>query len=214
MGPAERADVIVDFTDVPVGSERTLRQPRARRAVRRRRARRRTSTRPIPRRPARSCSSAWSQRVARRPHDAAAVPARCRAITAAAGRRPHAPAGAASRMTSDVLDDGPAEAHARHVVDRTMRHAGMTLRCGRTRHREPGRRRHRGVGDLQLHRGRAPDPHPRGHVRGRQPPGARLDEDGETSPGTARGDARLPEPGRPASRTPSSPTRARSPASG
>ena len=56
MGPAERADLIVDFTNVPVRQLRA-RQRRTRRAVRRRRARPSTSTSPIPTRPGRSCDS-------------------------------------------------------------------------------------------------------------------------------------------------------------
>ena len=44
-------------------------------------------------------------------------------------------------------------------------------------HREPGRRRHRGVGALQRHRRRPPDAHPRGRLRSGQPPGHLVDED-------------------------------------
>ena len=63
MGLAERADVIVDFTNVPVGNY-VLAQRRPRRAVRRRRARRGLRQSPTPTRPARSCSSASCPRSA------------------------------------------------------------------------------------------------------------------------------------------------------
>ena len=58
MGPAERADVIVDFTDVPAGTEIVLLNLRPRRAVRRRRAGRRFRRRGSGAPPEWSCSSA------------------------------------------------------------------------------------------------------------------------------------------------------------
>ena len=58
MGLAERADLIVDFTNVPRGQLRA-RQRRTRRTVRRRRPRRRLRPSPTPTRPVRSCSSRW-----------------------------------------------------------------------------------------------------------------------------------------------------------
>ena len=46
-------------------------------------------------------------------------------------------------------------------------------RMGRDRRPSSRSRRDRGLGALQLHRGRAPDPHPRDHVRGLEPPAVR-----------------------------------------
>ena len=63
-------------------------------------------------------------------------------------------------------------------------------RLGRADHGEPGAGSDRGVGDLQLHRRRPPDPHPRGHLRGRRPRADRRRRD--------RGPRRA---GRPAART-------------
>ena len=81
--------------------------------------------------------------------------------------------------------------------------------------REPRARRHRGVGDVQHHRGRPPHAHPRDRLRGRQPRRPRPRR-GTRSPRRSSSTATSPRPsrGRPASRTPSSPTPARSPASG
>ena len=53
LGPAERADVIVDFTNVPRRNRDHPAEPRPRRAVRRRRARASTSSPPTRRRPGR-----------------------------------------------------------------------------------------------------------------------------------------------------------------
>ena len=77
-------------------------------------------------------------------------------------------------------------------------------------HREPRGWCDRGVGALQRHRRRSPDPHPRGRLRGRQPaghPGRR----GRTSRSRSAPGPRQhrPSPGRPASRIRSSPIRAR-----
>ena len=85
-----------------------------------------------------------------------------------------------------------------------------------SRDRKPGRRRHRGLGALQHDRRRAPDARPRGDVRGgrsrgpgdgreRRRPGAPADDERQRRPD--------PSPGRPGSRTRSSPIRVRSPAS-
>ena len=58
---------------------------------------------------------------------------------------------------------------------------------GRRRDREPHGRRHRGLGVLQLHRRRSPDARARGRVRGGQPPEAgRIAEGGGHQPAAVR----------------------------
>ena len=61
--------------------------------------------------------------------------------------------------------------------------------------REPGRRRDRGVGDLQHHRRRPPDAHPRDRLRGRQPAAPRRRRRGRVvQPIQLDGDPIPPEP--------------------
>ena len=65
--------------------------------------------------------------------------------------------------------DGPAEAMLGEVDGDGM---PVALHVGAASHREPGGGRHRGLGVLQLHRRRPPDARPRDDVRGDQPSGA------------------------------------------
>ena len=160
MGLAERADVIVDFTNVPVGNyvlgnvgpdepfgggvpdvdfpaadPGTTGQVMQFRVV-----------------PARRC----------RRLDAAAVPPAARDHTAACGDG-HAAAGADRGRQARVVDDDGDE------VEGPVAALLGTVRCRSVDgprvdgpgDREPGRRRDRGLGDLQHHRRRPPDAHPR-----------------------------------------------------
>ena len=57
--------------------------------------------------------------------------------------------------------------------DAQPRRQRKPARLGRAADRVPRGRRDRGLGAPQLHRGRPPDPHPRDHLRGREPPAVR-----------------------------------------
>ena len=167
MGLAERADLIVDFTNVPrrpatssATSARTSPSAAASRAS--------TSTvadpdttgqvmqfRVVPRwrrtRPRRR--SSWCCRRSRRCQPAA----RTRPL-------------ALLEEMSMFFDDAPAEAMLGTSWHR------MARRCDRAHvggpvTENPARRRHRGLGVLQRHRRRPPDARPRGGLRGRRPAG-------------------------------------------
>ena len=168
MGLAERADLIVDFTNVPVGNY-VLAQRRPGRAVRRRRARAIDFDAADPD----STGQVMQFRVVpgggARPDDTAAVPG-------APGHHPphrrHDPtAGAAGEGGHRVRRgrhavDGPAEA-----LLGTGRPTGCRIETpvDGPGHREPRGRRHRGLGVLQHDRRRPPDAHPRGRLPGREP---------------------------------------------
>ena len=92
MGLAERADLIVDFTNVPAGELRPA-ECRTRRAVRRRRARRATSMRADPATTGQVLQFQVVPAVAPGPDDSAAVPGPA-AHHPAARRHQHAPPGA------------------------------------------------------------------------------------------------------------------------
>ena len=119
MGLAERADVIVDFTNVPVGQLRP-RQRRPGRAVRRRRAGRGLRRRPTRTPPARSCSSDVVPGGGARSDHAAAVP------------------GAAGDRAAAGGDGHPAAGAPRGDVDGLRRRAGGG--AARHRRRRPERR--------------------------------------------------------------------------
>ena len=70
--------------------------------------------------------------------------------------------------------EGPVEALLGTVAAGVWTEHKWRTRSPRTR-----RRRDRGLGDLQHHRGRTPDAHPRDRLRGGQPPGPRLNAEGE-----------------------------------
>ena len=72
-------------------------------------------------------------------------------------------------MTDPTVERGPAEAML-GVVDEDG--VAMHRMWDDAVTENPCRRRHRGLGVLQLHRRCAPDARPRGGVRGREPPGA------------------------------------------
>ena len=165
MGLAERADVIVDFTNVPIGQLR----PRATSVPMSRSGAAPGDdfdpSDPGPR--ARSCNSASSPPAAPDPTTPprflvlpAITPLPAPAVTRPLGpdregRRRRA------RTTSrrGVEVEGPIEAAPRQ-------RSSTGIRCERavdgSRDREPGARRHRGLGVLQHHRRRAPDARPRG----------------------------------------------------
>ena len=191
------------------------RQRRPGRALRRRRSRAPTSRWPTRRRPARSCSSGSVPAVApdpTTPPQFLVLPAH-RAAPGGDGD----PTAGAARDDVDVLRRTRrrkrcwAPSTAIPARARSVRPSDVDG----ARHREPERRRHGGLGVLQHHRRRPPDAHPRGDVRGGEPPGhlrrTRRPGRSRSSPARRRG---RPSPGRPASRTPSSPTRARSRGSG
>ena len=135
MGLAERADLIVDFTNVPVGQLRP-RQRRPGRAVRRRRSPASTSSRrpgdhrPGPGVPRRARGGA-------RPDDAAAVPASCRpSRRCRRGGRPgrwpcieKAGRQGFERAAGEAEVEGPIEAQLGNVVDGLPGRSG----CGWTR---------------------------------------------------------------------------------
>ena len=113
---------------------------------------------------------------------------------------------------SAFFDDAPAEALLGHRRRRPEhRPAGGAEAVDGPGHREPGGRRHRGVGALQRHRRRPPDAHPRGGLRGGEPPGHPVSTRKARCRSSRIGPSRRPSRGRPGSRTPSSPTPARSP---
>ena len=162
MSLAERADLIVDFTNVPAGTLVPPAQPRPRRAVRRFPPRRRRM------RPRRGRS--WSSASVRRPARIQRRPSSCscrRSPRWSVGRpgRWHC---SSARRLSGMVPRRRSSGRVRPLD----RHADRA-RMGRTHHREPGRRRNRGVGALQLHGGRAPDPHPRDPLPGGQSAGPR-----------------------------------------
>ena len=167
MGLAERADVIVDFTNVPlgnyvlgnVGPDEPFGGGDAGRRLRRRRSRHDRPGHAVPRRAGRGARS----------DDAAAVPAlpAIAPLPAPTATRPLA----LIEMMSMYFDDGPAEAML-GTWSATARRRRCTTMWVDAGHREPRGRRHRGLGVLQLHRRRPPDARPRGGVRGGQPPGA------------------------------------------
>ena len=209
MGLAERADVIVDFTNVPVGNYVLGNvgpdEPFGG-GVPGRRLRRRPTRTP----PARSCSSASFRRsrpIRRRRRSSCMLPAIAPlpapvTHTAAGAHRDDVRCSATGRRRPCwAPSDADGMPDAQDVVD-----AG---------HREPERRRHRGLGVLQLHRRRAPDARPRGRLRGGEPAGAGHER--RTARPSRRRDSSATRgrrrPGRRASRTRSSPIRARSPAS-
>ena len=102
----------------------------------------------------------------------------------------------------------PARGAARHRRSRQHRPGQAGGRLDRahvdgTRDREPGRRRHRGLGVLQHHRRRPPDARARGGVRGRRPrrAGDRRGRRGRRSRSRPTASSRRRRRGRPASRT-------------
>ena len=113
---------------------------------------------------------------------------------------------------SRFFDDAPAETEL-GIVSWGSEHGRRHLDQARMEepgHREPRRWCDRGVGALQRHRRRAPHPHPRGRLRGRQPAGYLGRRGRAAGPDQPRGPRQhRPSPGRRASRTRSSPTRAR-----
>ena len=165
-------------------------QRRPGRAVRRRRSRRRrTSTSPTRTPPDRSCSSGSSRPVAPDPTTPpqflllpALTPLPAETVTRPLALIEESAIG----FDADGNEvDGPAEALL-GIVEHGCRDRADVDGPG---HREPERRRHRGLGVLQHHRRRPPDARPRGDLRGRRPAG----------PGTRRGRRGRPaDPARPA----------------
>ena len=210
MGLAERADMIVDFTNVPVGQLRA-RQRRARRAVRRRRPRttdfdagRPGHDRPDHAVPGRA--GAW-----RRPHHAAAVPRACRRSRRCRRRSRTRPLALLEMMSDGLRRNAGRRRPCSASVDDDGVADGTTMWDDAVTE-NPGGRRHRGVGVLQLHRRRPPDARARGRVRGRQPAGAGRGSTTASRCSRSQLDGRRrgrPRPGRAASRTRSSPIRAR-----
>ena len=163
MGLAERADLIVDFTNVPVGNyvlgnvgpdepfggAAGFEPP--------------TRTRPV-----RSCSSASCPRSGST-HDAGPVPPAAR-DRAASGGDGHTAAGAAGGDVG-IPRRSPAEALLGTVDGDPNLAPGVWVAkmWDGAGEREPGARRDRALGALQRHRRRPPDAHPRGHVRGCEP---------------------------------------------
>ena len=91
--------------------------------------------------------------------------------------RPHRSAGPdrADPEAAPVRGDGrirpaPGDARCRGADGCRREHGRWHARMGRTDHGEPATRRRRGLGDLQQHRGRPPDPPAPGLVPGPQPP--------------------------------------------
>ena len=193
MGLAERADVIVDFTNVPVGNyvlgnvgpdepfgggepgvdfdDRRPRHHRPGHAVPRRAGRRAPTRR---RRRSSSC---------------------CRRSRRCPGRDRTRPLALIEMMV--MGHDGRCPSTAR--CSASSARCETACRCDQhvdgPGHREPRRRRHRGLGVLQHHRRRPPDARPRGDVRGRQPPGARDRRRRRARDAAAAdGDQRPPEP--------------------
>ena len=185
LGPAERADVIVDFTDVALGSEVILENLGSGRAVRRRPSRRRLRAG----RPETTGQVMRFHVVAATGVDTSTPPSRL-ALPAIA------PLGAATNTRQVSLN----EQESATVRVSTDRHGNIVLDCA---HGEPfgpaeadlGTVNPDGTGNplgwdepmtenpalgaievweiSQLHRRRPPDPHPRGDLRGRRPPGDR-----------------------------------------
>jgi hypothetical protein len=168
MALAERADLIVDFTNVPVGNH-VLRNvgpdepfgggvpgvdfPVADPG----------STGQVMQVPCRPRGGA-------RPHHAAAVP------RAPGDHPPHrrrtattGPPGACLRGLRGRTGRGTAGHRHGRPEHRNSSHDGEGV--GGARHREPCSRRHRSLGVLQRDRRRPPDAHPRGRLPGRQPTG-------------------------------------------
>ncbi len=182
MGLAERADVIVDFTNVPVGNYVLGNvgpdEPFGG-GVPGRRLRRR----PIRPAPARSCSSTSCRPSAPDPTTPpqflqlpAIAPLPAETVTRPLALIEKMGDGLSTRTaTRWKAPSRRCSALSARQIDPTTRGRLDRAQVDGARHREPGRRRHRGVGVLQHHRRRPPDARPRGRVRGGQPrgPGAR-----------------------------------------
>ena len=200
MGPAERADLIVDFSRVKFGTNVTLLNvgpdaPFAGGGFRRA--------------DPRSTGLVMQFRV-NQPlvgvdrHDATGT---ARHAGAAANDRGTRAAAGATRNGVAAESPTPHRDPSRHVrSDGRRSRRDHVHQMGRSGDGEPSPRRHRGLGTLQLHRRRASDPHPRGVFRGAEPAADRQ-EDGAAHPNAPF------RPGRrkTGSRTRSSPIRARSP---
>ena len=106
-----------------------------------------------------------------RPHPSSSS---CRPSPRCRRRRSTRPLALLEEMSA-FFDDGPAEALLGTVAgDPNVAPGVWTKRLWMDPVTEnPARRRHRGVGALQRHRRRPPDAHPRGGLRGGQPPGHR-----------------------------------------
>ena len=200
MGPAERADVIVDFTNVPVGNY-VLGNVGPDEPFGGGVPGDRLRCWPIPPRPARSCSSGSSRPLApdpTTPPQFLLLPA----DRAAARRDRHPAAGADRKKMSMGFDDAAGRSGAGHGRWRSQcwlpADGGMDHKMWMDPVTEnPAARRHRGLGVLQHHRRRPPDAHPRGGVRGREPPRIwSLDEErrGQFSRVQLSGLATPPEP--------------------
>ncbi len=184
LGPAERADVIVDFTNVPAGSEIILKnlapdepfgggtpgedfdqadpettgQVMLFRVI--------SATAPDPSTPPEQARPAGAGAARRRDQHPPGLAQRA-GVGNGSGQhqerqhRPRLRERGAVRSGRSGSRDGQPERHR------------QPARLGRADHREPGGGSGRSVGDLQLHRRRAPDPHSRDHLRGGEPPADR-----------------------------------------
>ena len=177
MGLAERADLIVDFTDVPVGSyvlgnlgpDEPFGGGEPRRRLRALPIRTSTgqvlqfrvvpSVAPDPTTPPQHLSCRPSP-PCRPDRDPAVGPDREGGI------------GDLGRRAAESRIEGPTR-----PCSATSSTGCRSTPLGRPGHREPRRRRHRDLGVPQHHRRRPPHARPRDHLRGGQPPGAGLDQD-------------------------------------
>ena len=206
MGPAERADVIVDFTPRAGRHDHHAAEHRPRLAVRRRCPGRRL---PAPSDPQTTGAVMQFRVRASRTADASVSPDRlwaCRGLTFAGSGGSTAAARLAQRAGfgdregrgesgRDVPDPDPRG--VRRSERGALRPVYRAARDGqRGRHREPARLdgsavgesgdRHRGLGDPELHRGRASDSHPSDAVPRPQP---RTVRSGESRPAARTGAA-------------------------
>ena len=166
MTPAERSDVIVDFTNVPAGTSVLLRNLGPDEPF---------GGFPTPASDPNTTGQVMEFRV-----------------VGATGPDPSTPPQFLELPTITPLAGGAARPLAlpggggtRDVRSRDR--DGQRTRVGCSHHREPSRRGHRGVGAVQLHGGRAPDPHPRDPLPGRRPPSARSGQPADRYGSIARG---------------------------